>query len=138
MSHTDTFIIGAHPKVKAKKAVKEERDKFGMLEKEGQAAEPAKAAIPGIKVTLRYPISFPVILKALDFWDVDISGTIKAGEVIVRANVIEDENYAKVEADGTLMMSLCAMVAGIYLTPEIVEQVKKNSPLASTSTPQQS
>jgi hypothetical protein len=126
MSNTDTFLIGAYPAVKAQKAVKEERDSGGFLIVEGKKAQPAEPAKPGIRITLNKPVSFPVILKALDFWDVDIAGTVKAGEVIVRAQVVKDENYAKVEPDGTLMLSLCGMVAGVYLTPEVVEQVKKN------------
>lgn len=133
MQNTDTFIIGAKPAVKAAKAVKEERDKFGMLVKEGIAKIEKADAVPGLKITLKTPIPFIVILKALEFWDVDLLGTIKAGEAIIKSQVVQDANWAKCEADGNIMMSLCANVAGVYLTPEIVEQVKKNSPQASTS-----
>lgn len=134
MQNTDTFIVGHKPKVKAAKAIKEKRDHLGNIEVYGKDAVEAADEVPGNKITLRTPISFPVILKSLEFWDIDLSGTIKAGEVIVKSAVVQDENWAIVEADGTKMMSLCATVAGVYLTPEIVNQVKKNSPQANTST----
>ena len=62
-----------------------------------------------------------------------VAESVRAGEIIVRSQVIADGDYARVAEDGRLMMSLCAGVSAKYMNPVEVEELKKNSLAESTS-----
>ena len=128
MQNTDSFIVGYRPAVKAQKAKKAKFDENGILIHPDIPEIDAEPQRKGYKVTLRVPIPFHVILKAVEFLSDSVADHVRSGEIIVKSQVVKDEDWETVEKDGTLMMSLCVAVAGVYLTAEMVEKVKKNSP----------
>lgn len=130
----DTFIVGRVLAKKATKAVKEKRDDKGRVTVLAEPAHEKVEAKAGYKVNLRMPIEFDVLLKSSELMGMTVVETVRAGEIIVRAQVISDPDYLEVDQDGRLMFALCAGVAAKYMNPEDVEEVKKNSITKPTST----